>query len=217
MKVILISIFISCYFISGFGQENTYNTENQNYYEWKTDSSIINKHYEKGAINLKYDLAKNINYPSEAIELCSQALVLFECTVLKDTILINFNNEIGLGFESSIINVFNQNREKWKNIPEKGLRFKYSVSFIIKVPNDLPTDINKDSVCFNIIMSRNVNCLIYHTDNLYEGCYFPSNELLIEKFKDYKAGNEIDSLKVIKEEIKRRDPLMKHFDIETYE
>ena len=204
MKTTITALILFVYLLYGYGQELS------NYNEWKIDTSILNNHYNGGTYSFIKDHAQKIDYPSEAQSLCSQAIILFEFKVLKDTIIFQFNNNSELGYEESIIKIFNQNRQIWRNANNKV--FKLSIGFKFDVGDTPNSGINKDSVMFMITLSRNVNDLIYHTDDLYKECLFKSNDFLLNKYRDYKSRNIEDSVNIFRQELIRRDPLMHHIN-----
>lgn len=199
MNTILTNLILFLSILYGFGQELS------NYNDWKIDTSVLNNHYHGGTYSFIKDHAQKIDYPYEAEKLCSQAVVLFEFKVLKDTIIFQFNNNSDLGYEESIIKAFNQNRQNWRNANNKV--FKLSIGFKIDIGDRPNSGINEDSVMFMITLFRNVNDLIYHTDDLYKECLFKSNYFLINKYKYFKCRNIEDSLNIFRQELMRRDPL----------
>ena len=202
MKKTLTALILFVFILSGYGQELS------NYNEWKIDTSILNNHYNGGTYSFIKDHAQKIDYPSGAQNLCSQAIILFEFKVLKDTIIFQFNNNSELGYEESIIKAFNQNRQNWRNANNKV--FKLSIGFKFDVGDTLNSGINKDSVMFIITLLRDVNDIIYHTDDIYKECLFKSNNFLLNKYADYKGRNIEDSANIFRQELIRRDPLMHH-------
>tara|TARA_B100000524_G_scaffold287179_1_gene162279 strand:- start:273 stop:896 length:624 start_codon:yes stop_codon:yes gene_type:complete len=204
MKTTITALILFVYLLYGYGQELS------NYNDWKIDTSVLNNHYNGGTYSFIKDHAQKIEYPYEAEKLCSQAVVLFEFKVLKDTIIFQFNNNSELGYEESIIKAFNQNRQNWRNANNKV--FKLSIGFKFDGGDTPNSGINKDSVMFMITLSRNVNDLIYHTDDLYKECLFKSNDFLLNKYRDYKSRNEEDSVNIFRQELIRRDPLMHHIN-----
>lgn len=209
----IIIILIYCFTLNGFSQVNNSPNENKNYSDWQSDAAVINKFY-KGGTNAFFKIInRHLIYPESASTICSQAIILIDCIVLRDTIIINFHNRLGLGFEESIIDVLNQTKNNWKRIPRKGIRFKYSIAFVIEVDSSKPNDIISGSTVFTTKILRNVNCLFYRTDNLYDGCVFESNDFLLKKIEEYKVNNNLDSLNMMQEELIRRDPLRKYLDI----
>ena len=201
MKRTLTALILFVSVLYGYGQELS------NYNEWKIDTSILNNHYNGGTYSFIKDHAQKIDYPSGAQNLCSQAIILFEFKVLKDTIIFQFNNNSELGYEESIIKAFNQNRQNWRNANNKV--FKLSIGFKIDIGDTPNSGINEDSVTFVITLFRNVNDLIYNTDDLYKDCLFKSHDFLLTKYSDYKSRNIEDSVNIFRQELIRRDPLMK--------
>lgn len=202
MKTTLTALILFVSVLYGSGQELS------NYNDWKIDTSVLNNHYNGGTYSFIKDHFQKLNYPSEAENLCSQAIILFEFKILKDTITFQFNNKSELGYEESIIKTFNQNKQNWRNANNKV--FKLSIGFKFNVGDTPNSGINEDSVMFMITLYRDVNDLIYHTDDLYKACLFQSNDFILTKYGDYKSRNIEDSVNIFRQELIRRDPLMNH-------
>ena len=202
MKTTITALIIFVLVLCGYSQKSS------NYNDWKINTSVLNNHYNGGTYSFIKDLAHKIEYPYEAEKLCSQAVVLFEFKVLKDTIIFQFNNNSELGYEESIVKAFNQNKQNWRNANNKV--FKLSIGFKIDIGDTPNSGINEDSVTFIITLFRNVNDLMYYTDDLYKECLFKSNDFLLTKYKDYKSRNIEDSVNIFRQELIRRDPLMNH-------
>jgi hypothetical protein len=185
------------------------NVTHTNYSDYLLDDNReIEENFNGGQMNFMKMVAKNIKQSDNASELYSQALVLLEVQVQKDSTKIFFTNSLGLGYEEEIQLCFSKIQSQWHFQKEEIVNFKMSIAFSINVgdTNSIP----HDSSSINITAYSNPNDLIWSSDDLYRDAFFKDNTSLVKKRDFYLNQGNSDSAQIFEEELIRRDPL-RHF------
>lgn len=187
-----------------------HNKESQkqsNYNDWAPDTNLINKHFQGKTANLFKSLGHELRYPRQARDLYSQAIVLFECRLFPDTTRLVFIQDYGLNYEKTIVESFNKIQSEWKNVPNEGISFLFSIGFELSSYSNGFETWKNDSVFFKIC-SYELSSGI--SDETYcQGCLFCNNNEIKRKLKLYQEQNNSDSAQLFVNELKRRDPLNK--------